>query len=132
MGFYGKAIDDTSPFFASTENDETILSQAIARRLATKRGSIWTTPDYGLALTEYVLAGLTTEALATIPAEVKAELEKDERIASLAVAPPIRSTLPGGGQSLRLSLTVTPSKGPVFSRVIAVSDLTVELLTKDA
>jgi phage baseplate assembly protein W len=126
---YGETIDIRSPFFARLTDDQQILSQAILMRLSTRRGTYWSDPGYGLSVQDLLAAGLTVDALARIPAEVRAQLEQDERIRAVSVAPRVE-TLGVGKVRLLLDLTVTPSRGPTFSRTVAVTDLTVELLTR--
>jgi phage baseplate assembly protein W len=130
VGRYGQTIDISSPFFARLENDQRILAQAVYRRLNTKKGSLWTDPTYGISVQDYVLAGLTTDALARIPAEVQAELEQDERIGSAAVTA-TRTRTEAGGYALELTITITPKTSGTFSLVLAVSELSVQILTRE-
>jgi hypothetical protein len=63
-----------------------------------------------------------------MPERVRAELEKDERIASVDV----KATVGGspGSYSVILAITVTPLEGPDFPLKLAISDVTVEVLVK--
>lgn len=156
MGRFGETVDIASPLFArlgsaassapvtltmsvsssgvdlgAVSDDHRILAQAVTMRLSTKRGALWTDPTYGLAVQDYLEAELTVDAIARIPHEVEAELEKDERIASAAVvATTTRAAL--GGVALKLAMTITPSPAPSFPMTRPISELTVEALTRGA
>jgi phage baseplate assembly protein W len=130
VGIYGETVDISSKFFRRLNNDQKILTQAIIMRLSTRRGLLWTDPEYGLPITNYVNEGLTQDSLARIPSEVQAELEKDERVATVAVGASVSTT--SQGSKLVLDLKVTPNEGPEFQLVLAVSALTLELLTQGA
>lgn len=130
MGAYGTTIDINDPFFRPLTDDRAILTQAIVMRLDTQRATYWTDPEYGLPVTNLLNEGLTDKRLARIPAEIAAELEKDERIAAVDVT----TRIDGKSPSLRiiLALRVSPVEGDTFPLTLAISDLTVELLTKGA
>lgn len=98
-------------------------------RLSTKRGVLWTDPEYGLCISDYLNMGLTQDALVRIPFEVQAQLELDERIQSVEVSPRISN--PGTGKvRIILDLVITRKTGDVFPLSLSISDLTVELLTQ--
>lgn len=128
---YGETINIYSPLFARLTDDQAILTQAVLMRLNTKRGSDWSDPEYGYAISDLVNEGLSQENLARIPVEVALEVEKDERIASCtAVVSSIRST--PSGAAILLSLVITPVDGPSFSLTLSINDVSVELLTRGA
>jgi phage baseplate assembly protein W len=129
VGAYGETLDIKSPFFARLSDDQAILSQAILMRLSTRKGTYWADPGYGINVSEYLLADLTPDAIARIPYEIQAELEKDERIAAVKVSASITKTT-AGGVKLYVDLKVTPSTAQTFSMTLSVTDLTVELLTR--
>jgi phage baseplate assembly protein W len=131
MGSYGETILIASPFFRRLSDDQTILSQAIVMRLSTKRGTLWADPSYGLAVQDYLQAELTQDALVRIPFEIQAELEKDERIASVSVTSRMEQSALGGIK-LFVDLIVTPLTGDTFPLTLAISELTVELITRGA
>jgi phage baseplate assembly protein W len=129
--YFGETIDIRSPFFARLTGDQRVLAQAVLMRLDTKKGTLWTAPDYGISISDYVELGITADALARIPGDVRAELEKDERIEG-AVVTASTTKNPGGGYALVLDIKITPAGGTVFSMTIAVDQLTIQLLTKGA
>lgn len=129
--YFGESIDIRSQFFARLTGDQRILAQAVVMRLDTKKGTLWTAPDYGLSLADYVEQGITADALARIPGDVRAELEKDERIEGVIVAASTTKN-PGGGYSLILDIRITPAGGASFSMTLAVDHLTIQLLMKGA
>lgn len=112
MGIYGETINISSPLFRRLSDDAAILAQALDMRLDTKQGTYWDDPDYGLEVDDYINAGLTSDALAQVASAVKAECEKDERVAAAAVTPLIERT--EGGYSLRPSIKVFPVSGGPF------------------
>jgi phage baseplate assembly protein W len=124
---YGETIDIDSPFGARLTDDQAILTQAILMRLSTKRGMYWLDTEYGLPLSGYVNDGLTIDALARIPHEVTAELEKDPRIGSASVV--AKQTTGPQGVSMTLGIQVTPVEGQAFTFVVAVSALTIDIMT---
>jgi hypothetical protein len=129
--FFGETIDITSPFFARLTGDQRILAQAAMMRLDTKKGTLWTAPDYGLSLSDYVEKGITADELARIPGDIQAELEKDERVEGVIVtATTTRQS--GGGYALILDIRITPSGGTSFSMTVSVDALTIQMLTKGA
>lgn len=131
MGIFGIAVDAADPFFGTTAADEVILWQAVLMRLGTRRGTLPSSPDYGLLLTDYLLAPLDATALASIPEEVKAELEKDPRFARVVVTATAGTTA-NGLKTLTLVIAITPSTGPTFERVLsATSAGFVDLILKD-
>jgi phage baseplate assembly protein W len=128
VGVYRETIDIRSPFFARLTDDQAILAQAVLMRLQTARGTLWTDPTYGLNVSDYVNADLTPDEVARLPLEVKAELEKEERIAAVTVAPKFSRS--SSGVKLYLDVRVTPSATKEFSMTLAVTDLSVELLLR--
>jgi hypothetical protein len=113
---FGDIIDIDDPFFgplvadATRTSDQRIRSQSVGMRLNTATGTFELEPEYGLALSGYVLEGVTRDALARIPFEVVAQLELDDDIASAVVTPTV-TPLPNGRASLVLATVITPSDG---------------------
>jgi phage baseplate assembly protein W len=101
----------------------TLLGQACARRLMTPRGRLLDDPNYGTDITRYVNDDLSPADLAKIGSGVDAELVKDERVSASSTT----VTFPSTG-ILTLAIQVTPSTGPTFKLVIAVSQVTATLL----
>ena len=128
MGIYGETVDIRSRTFRRLTDDQRILVQAVIMRLSTKPGTYWTDPAYGFPLSDLVNAGLTQDALARVPGQVKAQLELDERFASVAVEASTRQ-LANKSWVIVIEITFTPSRGPAFSFTVAASALSVDLLT---
>jgi hypothetical protein len=57
---YGTTIDAADPFFGILTDDQAILTQACVLRLQTRRGTLWTDPEYGDAIMEVLQDGLTS------------------------------------------------------------------------
>lgn len=129
MGALGETIDIGSKLFRRLRDDQAILAQAILMRLTTRRGTYWDDPEYGLLVADYLNAGLTPDTLARIPFEVQSELEKDERIERVEVRVDMATATAPAGARLRLTFLVTPATGGPFAFVLAVSELSVDILT---
>jgi hypothetical protein len=108
----GKSIDIDSPFFEGTDDQALIRAQNVRMRLETARGTYFEDPTYGLLLSDYVRAGLTTDALGRIPGEVKDQLELDAEIASADVTATV-TRQPGGAVALELVIVITSTTGEV-------------------
>lgn len=104
---------------------ERLLSDAIVRRLTTRRGSL---PDarapglrdltYGLDLTSYLNRGITAQEIRALATKVRSELTKDDRIATVSVTVTPSPT----GDRLDLDLRVTPRDARnAFRLVLAVT-----------
>lgn len=132
MGTFGVSFDLASPTFATTDDDRRILMDAVLMRLSTRKGTFWADPDYGYQLSDLVKAGLTDDALARIPGDVAAEIEKDRRVRTARVTPTTEATGQRGGVRLRLVIEVTPVTGPDVSFAVSVDALTVQLLTQES
>lgn len=101
----------------------TCLAQALARRLITPRGGLIDDPNYGFDLTQFLNADMSPTDIAQCESGTEGECVKDERVLSADASV---SVTPTG--SLIVTITVTDADGP-FSLVLAVSDVTVQLLT---
>jgi hypothetical protein len=83
-GTYGhdlSCVTDLDPAMLETDGVHA-LTQAIARRLITARGSLIDDPNYGTNLPGYLNDDLSPADLANIQALVNAECIKDERVYS--------------------------------------------------
>lgn len=129
-GKYGKSVNIASKFFKHTSDATVILGQAIEMRLSTQRGTLWTDPEYGLPLSDYVNEDLTQQKLIRIQSEVRSEIEKDERVNSATV----KATAVSGakGLSLRLEMQISPSNAPSFPLTLDITDLTVSKFAQGA
>lgn len=120
---YGSDLSCTEDLGATMETVDPFstrgIAEAIVRRLGTPRGGLPDDPDYGFDLRSFCNRGITLAERATIEAQTRAEITKDDRIDAADV-----SAAAGlDGRSLRVSIFVRPfgSAGP-FSLVLAVSD----------
>jgi hypothetical protein len=111
------------------------LGQANFRRLITPRGALRGGKDeevYGLDLT--ALVGRSPKNVeAALPGQIRAELMKDARNADVETT--ITRTTVGPAVRFDLRVTATAATGGTSTLVLAVSDVTVELLgieTEDA
>ncbi len=130
MGIYGQTVDIRSPFFRVLKDDTQILIQAILMRLDTARGTLWTDTDYGLAVAEQIGDGMTEESFARLAERIRAEVEKDERLEKVALGPGTSTSNAKGRVSVTVDLRITPRLTGPFSLVLAISDVSVEILTR--
>lgn len=110
MGTFGRTIVTADPAARDTTDDAVTLMQWCQHTLQTKRGTLRTAPDHGIDLPGMLLQGITPEAWVSIPASVKAALERGRRVASAKVTPE-RVNLGGGKVQLRLTIEVKPVTG---------------------
>jgi hypothetical protein len=112
------------------EGGRALLVHAIERRLSTPRGSLTGGDEesvYGFDLAAYVGAVGPEIAQAALPALVRNEILKDDRIASVAVT--VSRSDSADGATLTLALDVTPADSTAyFALTLAVLDAGVVLL----
>lgn len=101
----------------------TNLGQALVHRLSTPRLSLWYDPDYGTDLRAYLNETLNNAKLAQARTDAQAECLKDERVLSCLAT----TTFDRRTKTMGVSVTGQTKEGP-FTLVLAVTDLTVELL----
>lgn len=111
-GFYD--IDKRLTF----REGESILASDLLGRLLDK---LWYDEDYGLDLERRIINS-AAPALAQLPAEIEAELSKDERVVEVRAT--ISPTQQAGEYTLEVA--VVPSKGSSFSLVGAISSFGLE------
>ena len=124
---FGTDIDcafGLSPSFQLVTGN-TLLAQALMRRLTTPRGGLWYDPNYGFDLRILVGATLTNSQLGALSGMIEVECEKDDRVSSARCA----LTLANG--RMTVAITVTTRTG-AFDLTLGVSDVTVELLKVQA
>ena len=97
-------------------DDQTVLAQAIIRRLDTPRGQLPDDGEYGLSLRDMLSTGLTDSTRRSIAGRVHNELIKDDRLDTVSVV--VES---GVASELTLTITVTPVEGDPFRMVLAAS-----------
>lgn len=109
----------------------TVVAQALYRRLITPRGMLRGGDDesaYGFDIAGFVGAVGYPAAVAQLPGQVANELEKDQRVQSVAVTAAIERT-PSGLMSITLNLDVKLyEEDESFSLVVGVNDTSVTLL----
>lgn len=107
-----------------------LVAEAIYRRLTTRRGQLRGGKDeanYGINLPDYVGGRDSRVVEASLPAVVKAEVVKDQRIDESSVVVTVtRSTL-GLGVAYDVHVHADTGDGP-FDLVLAVSDVTAEIV----
>lgn len=102
-----------------------VLSEAIARRLSTRRGTM--SPfdaDYGTDIRDYLNQEMTSEALHRVKTDVEAEAEKDERVEEAYCTVEFDEQ----SQALSIQLELATAEGP-FSLRLAVTELSLSVLT---
>lgn len=105
-----------------------LLSQAIARRVTTRRGWVLGAPDYGIDVGDYIGQDITDSDLPRINAEVTAEIEKDDRVFTVTVTTSLSSSgTTGAPKTMKMGIDGTSAPGP-FRLVLAVSDVTTTIL----
>lgn len=104
-----------------------VIAEAVLRRLETDRGTLVYDLDYGIGIRSWLNESVTSARLRELEALVASECIADERIASADVT----TTWVAASSSLRLHIIVSPADGvtPPFQLVVAVTSLTIELLS---
>lgn len=104
-----------------------LLAEAAYRRLITVRGTLLDDPNYGLGLVRWLQSEYTPAMLAALPSIIRLELMKDPRLDSVNVE--ITSTRDASSAvAMQVEITGAGVNGEGFSLVLAVSDVTVDLL----
>ncbi len=101
-----------------------IVAEAIARRLQTPNGRLIGDPNYGYDVTQFVNQDMSPADIDDIERSVALEAEKDERVASAEAS----AVLDAEGV-LEITLNATLITDETFTLVLAVSDVTVEILS---
>jgi hypothetical protein len=107
-----------------------ILTDAILRRLNTERGAFWSDPDYGLRVSDYLLEGMTNEAIERIAIDVQLEITKEERVQSCNVTPSTSGTLPFLFLDLLITIVTEENTEMVFT--LRINEVTTDVLTPGA
>jgi len=100
---------------------QTVLAQALVRRLDCPRGGLPDDGDYGIDLRGFLNRGLTTDEVRGLAGAIRSELSKDDRVDTVAVTVAPTTT----GQSIRVSIQVVPrdaTLGGPFTLILAVTD----------
>ncbi|HXG69984.1 MAG TPA: hypothetical protein VNJ04_05145 [Gemmatimonadaceae bacterium] len=105
-----------------------LVAEACYRRLTTPRGTLRGGEDesnYGLDLTAIIGRTDARSVEASLPGRIRSELEKDERIESVAVD--MLVTTDAGRTTFGITVQCVTGEGP-FELQLLASDVTVELL----
>jgi phage baseplate assembly protein W len=100
------------------------LGQALAHRLETPRGSLFSDANYGTDIRDSVNDSVSPASLAEMAADAQAECSKDERVLSCTATAQFSEQT----DTLSLTISVQTSSGP-FLFVFTVSQVTVSLLS---
>lgn len=103
--------------------DGRVLSEALARRLSTPRGSLPFYPDYGFDVRAFLNESMSADDIYRFKAGVERECEADERVLSADAS----VSFEANASRLRLSVIVTTASGE-YRFTLLVTQLTAELL----
>jgi len=109
-----------------------LVAEAAYRRLITPRGSLRggeEEQNYGFDLADVVGSASTPSAVASLPARIRNELMKDERIDDVEVT--VVASTTGPATTWAITVQGYTGIGP-FRLVLAVSDVTVALVGLEA
>ncbi len=125
--FYGSdtaCVSDIGPTDLQITNPQRLISERIARRLSTPKGSlalIGGDPTWGFDLRQYVLGKMRTRDIAAIRDHVEAECLGDEQVESATAIVTI------SGSIMVVNIALESAVGP-FSLTLNVSSLTVAMV----
>jgi hypothetical protein len=129
-GRFGRTLVTSDPWGSTTDDESKVLMQWCQHTLRTKKGTFPKDPDHGIDLPATLLAGLTKADRLSLPAMVKAALERGRKVDS-ATVDLIETPLGGGKVALAFRISVQPASGgaPVeFTHVL--DDTLIQYLTK--
>lgn len=128
---YGSDLSCTSDLderMTELAGDSTLaLAQALARRLDCPRGALPDDPDYGIDLRGYCNRGVTAAEIRALAGQVRAELEKDDRVDQAAVTVTPFPT----GSSLRIEAAITPVDHRLGGFALTLAVTSAELLIEE-
>lgn len=101
--------------------DPRIITQAIARRFQTPRGTLLDDADYGLDLRGYLHKGMTQKDIRQLQTQALGEANKEQRIERSATV--LTLTLALGVMSVSLRVTPLDPRGNPFSFVVRIDQL---------
>jgi hypothetical protein len=113
-------IDVTEDLQETDPNSPEGIGEAIFRAWTTDRGENPDDPDYGRNVKRLLNRGMTRDELRAEAGLLRAEAEKDDRVADCVVT----ITQTDGGRSLRIRGVVTPDdpRVSVFKMLVAVTN----------
>lgn len=128
MTDFGRDISCTTALRTGTyATGKRLVAEAIFRRLTTPPGSLLGGDDeanYGLDLLSLVGAGAPQQVAATLPARIRTEVRKDQRVLSADVSV---SWEQNGPAAIYVTMTIETDLGP-FDLTISVGDVDVALV----
>lgn len=126
---FGRDISCTTALRTGTfATGKRLVAEAIFRRLTTPPGSLLggdEEANYGLDLLSLVGAGAPQQVAATLPARIRTEVRKDQRVLSADVS--VSWEQNGPVAVIHVTMTIETDIGP-FDLTIAVSDVDVALV----
>lgn len=124
------ALDLDSDMAERPERDPLLITEALARRLDTPRGSLPDDLDYGLDLKGHCNRGITSAEVNSLAGRIRGEVTKDDRVGDATVR-----VVPGSnGESLSITVNISPTDPSLapFRFTLAVTDATVFVETLTA
>lgn len=106
-----------------------LVGEAVFRRLTTRRGTLRggkDEADYGMQLMDEVGRN-DAASVASLEGRIRQEVVKDARVLDCR-ARVVRTEVSAGRYALSVTVNGTLKAGPTFELVLAVSDVTVELV----
>lgn len=125
----GEGPPDLDPNFTEIDGAEAV-AQAVALRCYTPRfpspGHLIDSPDDGIFLPDFVQGKLDAKLRFIVQQLIRAQARKDERVDAVKVS----VTSDASAQTMTVNVAGVTSDGEVFDFTLAVSDVTVELLSQ--
>jgi hypothetical protein len=102
-----------------------VVAEAAYRRLTTRPGELYGSPDYGMCVSDWLGASTSTSDAARLPGLIRQQLLLDPRLRSVDVS----VSESGAGADVTWTVTVIgyTDDGP-FTLVASVSDVTTSML----
>lgn len=104
-----------------------ILSNEISRRLATRPGTYFTRPEYGLCVEDLLGSAATSSSIDRLSMAIEAQVSDDERVLSSSCSI-VAVNMSGAEVKLKMKLVITPRLGEQFALTLAVSGVTLSVL----
>lgn len=108
----------------SLVSGSTNVIYALARRYRTTRGTLFYDLDYGYNLCELIGEDISDVEIEAAKIEIALEAEKDDRVLSATA-----DVVANSDGTLAITVSVTLREGETFKLVMAVSALTIEVLS---
>lgn len=105
-------------------DDVNLLVEACVRRLDCPRGGLPDDPDYGIDVRGMLNEGVPNYELATLGTRIRAELSKDDRIASVTAS----AVMAPDGRELTIAISVVPFAASVGGFALTLSVTSAEVI----